>query len=206
MTKPAYLIVAIDIHDAETFGRYAEGSMPVVLGSGAEVLAATNNITIDDGDWPRQRIALLRFPSLAAAEGFYQSEAYAPWKSLRLSASDADTILVEGAAETDDAPADAGDVPHYLLGAASLTDPGWVEEYMQKVPPISARFGVQGLAMGDGFSVLEGAWPGQSVVLLKFPSAQAFQDFWYGDEYRPMKELREANSTGAHISFAGVVD
>lgn len=206
MTKPAYLIVATDIHDPETFARYVEGSIPVVLESGAEVLAATNNFAVDDGEWVRERIALLRFPSLAQAQAFYHSDAYAPLKALRLSASEADTILVEGNEVDVGGDAENAGPPHYLLGAASLVNPGWIEEYMQKVPPIAAEFGVQGLALGDAFTVLEGTWPGESMVLLRCPSRQAFQDFWYGEPYRPMKELREANTTGVHISFAGVID
>ena len=81
-----------------------------------------------------------------------------------------------------------------------------VEEYMQKVPPVSAKFGVQALASGGEFEVLDGTWSHSSMVLLGFPSEQVFRDFWYGLEYRPMKELREANSSGDHISFPGVVE
>jgi uncharacterized protein (DUF1330 family) len=206
MTKPAYLIVATDIHDPETFGRYVEGSIPVVQASGAEVLAATNDFAIDDGEWPRQRIALVKFASRAQAEAFYYSEDYAPLKAVRQSASDGDAILVEGMEGASGEMAPTSDTPHYLLGASTVTDTGWIEEYMRTVPPLSAKFGVQGLAVGNEFTVLEGSWPGESMVLLRCPSEQAFRDFWYGDEYRPMKALREANSTGAHISFAGVLE
>jgi len=206
MNRPAYMIVAIDVHDSAAFGRYAVQVAPLIQEFGGKVLAATQNISVEHGHWPKQRLALIRFPSLAQAEGFYGSPAYQPMKALRESASEADLILVESPQDQSAEVADEATTPHYLLGATTVTDPGWIEEYMQKVPPISARFGVQGLAMGNEFSVLEGAWPRDGLVLLRFPSEAVFQAFWYGEEYRAMKELREANTIADHISFAGVVD
>ncbi len=200
------MIVAIDVHDSAAFGRYAVQVTPLIQEFGGKVLAATQNFCVEHGNWPRQRLALIRFPSLAQAEGFYGSPAYQPMKALRESASEADLILVESPQGQSVEVSDDAAMPHYLLGATTVTDPSWIEAYMQKVPPISARFGVQGLAMGNEFSVLEGAWPRDGLVLLRFPSEAVFQAFWYGEEYRAMKALREANTIADHISFAGLVD
>ena len=115
-------------------------------------------------------------------------------------------ILSEGLQETGPETSGEGATPHYLLGATTITDPSWVADYMEKVPRISVAFGVEGLAMGNDFTVLEGDWPRDAVVLLKFPSEAVFQQFWYGDDYRPMKEAREAGTVAENISFAGVVD
>lgn len=200
MTKPAYMIVAIDVHDAEGMGRYAEGTMPLLQGHDAAVLAATNKLRIEDGAWPRQRIAVLEFPSLQAAREFWAADDYAAMKNLRESVSDADILLVEGMFETR-VGNDAGG--HYLLGASTSLDEDWVAEYMQTVPPISAKFGVQPIASGTDYEMLDGQWRGASMVLLRFPSRQVFKDFWYGAEYAPMKALREEHTRGDHVSFAG---
>ena len=200
------MIVAIDVHDSADFGRYAVQVAPLIQEFGGEVLAATSNIRLEHGTWPRQRVALIRFPSLAQAEDFYGSAAYLPMKALRESASEADLILAESPqVQAAEVPGDAA-TPHYLLGATTVTNPAWIEEYMQKVPAISARFGVQGLVMGNEYSVLEGAWPRDGLVLLRFPSEAVFKAFWYGEDYRALKELREANTIADHISFAGVVE
>ena len=204
MAKPAYMIIAIDIHDEGVLDSYRDQAMPLLQEFGAELIAATENFELSDGAWPRKRIVLLKFSTLDQANAFWNAPDYQPMKALRETASEQDTILVEGLFDEDpDATPDDG-TPHYLLGAASVTDPSWVEEYVQKVPPISAKFGVQALASGNEFTVLDGAWPRDAVVLLKFPSEQVFRDFWYGEDYRPMKELREANSVGDHIAFAGL--
>jgi uncharacterized protein (DUF1330 family) len=204
MTKPAYMVISIDIHDADAMQPYAAGAMPLLDQYQATVVAATNRLVVEDGTWPRGRIVVIEFPSLARARDFWASAEYAPLKSMREAISDADIVLMEGALE-ERITLGAG-TPHYLLGAATVSDPSWVEEYMQKVPPVSAKFGVRPLASGAQFEVLDGAWSHDSVVLLGFASEQVFRDFWYGDEYRPMKELREANSRGDHISFPGIVE
>jgi uncharacterized protein (DUF1330 family) len=204
MAKPAYMVICIDVHDEAGMASYAASAMPVLAQFDARVLAATNQIEIDDGKWPRRRAVLIEFPSLEKTHAFWASPEYAPLKEMRTSSSDADIIVAEGV--LDDRLASDGGTAHYLLGAATVTDPSWVEEYMQKVPPISAKFGVQAIASGAEFEVLEGSWPHTSVVLLGFPSEQMFRDFWHGDEYRAMKELREANSSGDHISFPAIVE
>ena len=204
MATPAYMVISIDIHDAAAMAPYAAGATPLIESRGATVMAATNRIEIENGVWPRSRVVVIEFPSLAQAQEFWASPEYAPLKSMREAISDADIILVEGILN-DRLSADAG-TPRFLLGASTVSDPAWIDEYMQKVPPVSAKFGVQGIAMGGDFEVLDGAWPHESVVVLGFSSDQVFTDFWYGEDYRPMKELREANSRGDHISFPGVVE
>ena len=204
MTKPAYMVICIDVHDEAAMQPYAAGAMPVLDAYDAAVIAATNRTEIEHGAWPRSRAVVIEFPSVDRAQGFWKSPEYAPLKVMREAISDADIILVEGILEDRIAVPDG--TPHFLLGASTVTDPSWVEEYMQKVPPISATFGVQALASGAEFEVLDGTWSHSSMVLLGFPSEQVFRDFWYGPEYRPMKELREANSSGDHISFPGVVE
>ncbi|MBT4495076.1 MAG: DUF1330 domain-containing protein [Gammaproteobacteria bacterium] len=205
MTSPAYLIVSIDVHDPEVFAQYAGQAVPLLQENGAEILAATPNLTIEWGEWPRQRLTLIKFPSLQKAEDFYRSDAYQPMKALRQSASDGELILVQGQPDTEPETQSEA-TAHYLLGSTTMNETGWITEYMQKVPPVSAKFGVQGLIMGNDFTVLEGSWPRESLVLLKLPSEKAYQDFWFGEEYRAMKELREANTVADHVSFAGVVE
>lgn len=206
MTRAAYLIIALDVRDTEPFRRYEREILPVLQEFGGAALAATNSILLEDGQWPRRRIAVIQFPSRQHAEDFYQSPGNQRLKALRQSASEADVILAESPGDQAMGGSVETTPPHYILGGVTIMDPGWIGQYMGTVPLISARFGVEGLVMGNEFTVLEGVWPQSSAVLLKLPSHQAFEDFWRGEDYRPMKELREANSLGDHISFAGVIE
>jgi uncharacterized protein (DUF1330 family) len=199
MTKPAYMVIRIDVHDPAAMAPYAAGTMPLLEQHDARVVVATNTIKLEDGAWPRGRVVVIEFPSLAKAKAFWNSAEYAPLKTMREATSDADILLVEGMSETRLARDDKA--AHYMLGASTSHDDSWVAEYMQKVPPISAKFGVQPLASGSDFEMLDGAWGQSGMVLLRFHSEQVFKDFWFGDEYAPMKALREAGTHGDHVSF-----
>ena len=92
----AYLIVELDITDLETFEAYrkqvpatieAYGGRYVIRGGAAETL---------EGDWDPARIVVLEFPDMTTLKAWYGSEMYAGPKALRLGASKARMIAVEG--------------------------------------------------------------------------------------------------------------
>ncbi|MFN3232012.1 MAG: DUF1330 domain-containing protein [Alphaproteobacteria bacterium] len=206
MTKPAYMIIGIDIHNEGAMGPYAVGTMPILERYNAQVLAGTSNIEHVDGNWARKRVVLIKFPSMKHANAFWNAPEYTSLKLLREDSSEQDNMLVEGMMDEDpNAPADEG-TPYYMLGLNDMKSADWVPEYQEKVPPIAAKFGVQGLAAGDQFQMLDGDCPRGSMVLLKFPSEQKFKDFWFGKEYAAMKKLREDNTESDHIGFPGVVE
>ena len=206
MTKPAFMIFGLDIHDAEKFGEYAAGAGPLLPKFGTQLLSATNDIERLHGAWNRQRVTVLKFPSKEQAMAMWNSPDYAPWKALRESCSSADIILLEGPADEDaDTPAPA-DTCHYVLGRNDMLNADWVPEYQAKVPPIAAKYSVSMPCFGPDFEVLDGEFNRESVVLLQFPSEEAYRGFWFGDDYAEIKKLREDNTEADHIAFAGGFD
>lgn len=206
MTKPAYMIFGVDIDDMSKFGEYAAGAGPLLGEFGATVLSATDNIEILDGNWTRSRATVLKFPSIEQAHALWESPVYAPLKALRESCSRADVALVEGMLDEDADAAPADGSEHYMLGGNDTKDPSWIPEYQAKVPPISAKYGLEALVATDQIEILDGAWPRQQMVLLKFPSEKAYRDFWSDPDYLPLKKLREDNTEGDHITFPGGYD
>ena len=203
MTKPAFMIFGVDIDDMETFGKYGEGAGPLLGKFGTTVLSATNDIENLDGNWTRNRVTVLKFPSMDAAREMWNSPEYAPLKALRESCSSADIMLIEGTVDEDpDAPSDH-DGHHYLLGFNDSKSTDWVPEYQAKVPPIAAKWGLTAPCSGIDFEVLDGTWPRQSMILLDFPSEEAYRGFWWDDDYLPIKKLREDNTDADHIAFPG---
>ncbi|MCZ6711073.1 MAG: DUF1330 domain-containing protein, partial [Gammaproteobacteria bacterium] len=99
MTKPAYMVICIDVHDEAAMQPYAAGAMPVLDAYDAAVIAATNRTEIEHGAWPRSRAVVIEFPSVARAQEFWASPEYQPLKVMREAISDADIILVEGILE-----------------------------------------------------------------------------------------------------------
>ena len=207
MTKPAFMIFGVDVHDTDKFGQYAQGTVPLLEQFGVTVLSATNDIDNQHGNWARERVTVLKFPSMDQARALWASPDYAPLKALRESCSSSDIMLIEGTADEDPetAPADDGS-SHYVLGMNDMLNPDWVPEYQAKVPAIAAKWGLGALCSGDGFEVLDGSFPRQTMILLQFPSEEAYRGFWWDPDYLPIKKLREDNTDADHIAFAGGFD
>ena len=82
----------------------------------------------------------------------------------------------------------------------------WSMGLTKRVPPIAAKYSVSMPCFGPDFEVLDGEFNRESVVLLQFPSEEAYRGFWFGDDYAEIKKLREDNTEADHIAFAGGFD
>jgi uncharacterized protein (DUF1330 family) len=85
MADPAYMIATIDIKDYQTY--LEEYGMPIAemfAEAGAEVLIATEQADILEGEWPGNWTVVVRLPSSEVAHQLYNSEKYAPFKKARI--------------------------------------------------------------------------------------------------------------------------
>ena len=98
--KPAYLMVQIKFKDLEdATQRYAQFAIPSLQRHGGQMIAGTPAPMVKEGNWDGNWAAVLQFPSLEAAEGWYKSEEYKPLKALRnneLQAEAGRVVLLEG--------------------------------------------------------------------------------------------------------------
>lgn len=93
---PAYILVQVDVHDAEKFDKYRGQVPPTIAKYGGEYMVRGGRWEKLEGDDPLPRIVMLKFPSYEQALAWYHSEEYAGPKALRMSASTANAIVVEG--------------------------------------------------------------------------------------------------------------
>ena len=93
---PAYVIVEVEVSDAEIYDRYKELAPPAIAAHGGRYLARGGRTATLEGDWSPQRVVILEFPSLERARAWWASEEYAPAKSLRQKGARARMIAVEG--------------------------------------------------------------------------------------------------------------
>ena len=91
-----YLIAHIRVHDAEKFETFKSMSGPAVADYGGTVLVRNPSPEHREGDL-RGVTIVIEFESLAAAQAFYESEAYTAARAVREEAADTDLMLVEGA-------------------------------------------------------------------------------------------------------------
>ncbi len=58
-------------------------------------------------------------------------------------------------------------------------------------PTASEKFGGKFLVKGALGEVLEGTFPSHFIVMHEFPSISRFKEWYYSEEYRPWKALRQ---------------
>jgi len=85
MADPVYMVAMIDVKDYQTYAE--EYGMPVgqmFAEVGAEILVATTEPEVLEGDWPGNWTVVVKVPSAEIARTLYASEAYAPFKKARV--------------------------------------------------------------------------------------------------------------------------
>jgi uncharacterized protein (DUF1330 family) len=93
---PAYVLVEIAVHDAQTYERYKQLAPPAITAYGGRYLARGGATEALEGSWSPQRFVILEFPTVEKARAWWASPEYAPAKALRQAASEARMLLVEG--------------------------------------------------------------------------------------------------------------
>lgn len=94
---------------------------------------------------------------------------------------------------------------HYAVATLTITDPSWVQAYVDEVTPLVERHGGRYLARTTRLRQLEGdpdAKP-QLVLVIAWPSEAAATAFYDSDEYRPHREARKQGSRGTFWLVAG---
>jgi uncharacterized protein (DUF1330 family) len=94
----AYLVVQLNVKNHQEYiERYAMHVLPMFKKHGAEVIAASAPKVLE-GAWEGNWSAVVRFPSMSAAEEWYNSAEYKPLKELRKNelTEGGSSALVEG--------------------------------------------------------------------------------------------------------------
>ncbi|MEY2951981.1 MAG: hypothetical protein RLZZ401_68 [Pseudomonadota bacterium] len=93
----AYIIVDMQITDAEQYKQYMAAAPAAVAAAGGEYLVRGGRFEALEGNWQPARIAMLRFPSYERAKAFYDAEMYRTARTLRAGATEFfNMVLVEG--------------------------------------------------------------------------------------------------------------
>jgi uncharacterized protein (DUF1330 family) len=92
----AYCIVDIDVHDVAGLEQYRKEVPATVTKYGGRFVVRGGKFETLEGAWHPRRLVVLEFPSVEQARKWYDSEEYRPLKAMRLKASSANFVLVEG--------------------------------------------------------------------------------------------------------------
>jgi uncharacterized protein (DUF1330 family) len=92
----AYCIVYETVDDPESFEAYRRQVLPTIEAHAGRFIVRGGAFTTLEGEMPYQRIAVLEFPSRAAAESWYSSPEYQRILPLRTRAARCQFIIVDG--------------------------------------------------------------------------------------------------------------
>jgi len=93
----AYIVLDIDIHDAEGYEEYRRIGAPSVAEYGGRFLVRGGAAQNLEGDWTPKRIVVLEFDSTEQAQAWHQSVEYRPAKAIRERTARSIGIVVQGA-------------------------------------------------------------------------------------------------------------
>ena len=96
MTVPAYIVVDIEIHDAQRYNRYRDMAPPSIAQYGGRYLARGGATSVLEGDWVPKRFVILEFPTVERAQAWWSSPEYAEAKALRQSCATTRMVVTEG--------------------------------------------------------------------------------------------------------------
>jgi uncharacterized protein (DUF1330 family) len=89
----AYLVANVTVRNAEKMEAYAAAAGPTLEAHGGELILDGQLSETLSGAWNAPSVALVRFPSLEAAQTWYNSPEYQALAPLRASAADMDIAL-----------------------------------------------------------------------------------------------------------------
>jgi uncharacterized protein (DUF1330 family) len=91
-----YFVAQIRIHDQKEYENYLENVDEIFSKYKGEYLAVDENPTLLEGNWNYTKSVLIKFKNKQEFQEWYYSEEYQSILKYRLSASDCDSILIDG--------------------------------------------------------------------------------------------------------------
>ena len=92
----------------------------------------------------------------------------------------------------------------YVIFDVEIRDPARYQEFMAGVKPALEEAGARYLARGGAHKVYEGDWKFRRIVLLEFPSVDAWEAFYNGPIYQGLKSVRDECSSARLVSVVGL--
>lgn len=92
----AYVIFDIISLHPEQMADYGEKAIASLKPFDGKLVAASSEVDSREGGWRPERIAIIEFPTMAKAQGWYESPAYQEVLPLRLKAHRDKMVIVPG--------------------------------------------------------------------------------------------------------------
>jgi uncharacterized protein (DUF1330 family) len=97
-------------------------------------------------------------------------------------------------------------MPAYVILDVDVRDIARYHDYMASVKPVLEAAGGRYLARGGVHTVHEGDWSPRRLVVMEFPSFEAWERFYDSDDFQPLKALRMECSDARLVAVEGLED
>ncbi len=91
----------------------------------------------------------------------------------------------------------------YVIANVEVRDVAGYEEYRKLVPATIEKHGGKYLVRGGKHEVLEGDWAPSRVVVLEFASVEQAKRWYFSDEYKPAKAIRQRTAVSSVVIVEG---
>ena len=78
------------------------------------------------------------------------------------------------------------------------------QDFMNQVKPALAAAGAKYLTRGGEHRLYEGDWTPRRIVILEFPSIEAWEGFYNGPVYQGLKVVRDECSSARLVAVQGI--
>jgi uncharacterized protein (DUF1330 family) len=92
----------------------------------------------------------------------------------------------------------------YVIFDVDIRDAARYQDFMNQVKPALAAAGAKYLARGGEHRVYEGDWQPRRIVILEFPSIDAWEAFYNGPVYQGLKAIRDECSSARLVAVEGL--
>ena len=92
----------------------------------------------------------------------------------------------------------------YVIFDVEIREAARYQDFMNQVKPALAAAGAKYLARGGEHRVYEGDWQPRRIVILEFPSIEAWETFYNGPVYQGLKAIRDECSSARLVAVEGV--
>ena len=93
---PAYLIVDLDLHDAERYEAYKREVPKFIKKYGGEYIVRGGGHEVIEGTWRPKRLVVIRFPNRQAIRDCFADPEYQPLWALRREVASTNSVAVDG--------------------------------------------------------------------------------------------------------------
>ena len=92
----------------------------------------------------------------------------------------------------------------YVVSRVLIRDPEAMRRYMEEAPATVVACGGRYLVRGNDVKALEGTWDHERMVVVEFPDKEAALAWYEGEQYRPLRDLRQRSADTVILLAAGV--